>query len=124
MDCTLAALWPLMLGADRQSMAARVANGCTAESVSLRQCCVTCCDEWQRLDAGKRGMAACRVCTLEAVAAAMHCLEPPGSGVPDALLANMRRKVNASLRSSCRIPPHDRVSVQPQDRHAAAQKPA
>ena len=58
-------------------------------------------------------LSAYRVCTLEAVAAAMQCLEPEDSGVPEAMIANMRLKVNAVLRGCCRIESDDMDSVQP-----------
>jgi hypothetical protein len=58
----------------------------------------------------------CRACTLEAVAAALHELEdsPTASvDVASALRFNMRLKVNALLRSKCRIKKDDFISITP-----------
>jgi hypothetical protein len=55
----------------------------------------------------------CSVCTLEAIAAALKQWEDPIGAVPEALLANMRRKVNAMLRSNGHLRHDDLESVTP-----------
>lgn len=58
----------------------------------------------------------CRACTLEAVAAALQELEDsPATSVDaaSALRFNMRLKVNALLRSKCRVKQDDFISIAP-----------
>ena len=53
------------------------------------------------------------MCTLEAVAAALHGLQPEGSELPGALLDNMKLKVNALLRAKSRVAQDDLTSLMP-----------